>query len=173
MGNAQVYGRGRTLPRRRLQIALGLTAKDLLIAGGWALTIVGWLVSNTQANRREKRKEARAETDACTKLAVELVLKSRAYFGAPASDSLSKPRAAEIRFDLQRLFTRVERLKGNRDQSDVLKACGELMDAISGDPFESADRGVFAADSDLLQRIESDTHVLIDQLEDGFVKAFK
>ena len=46
------------------------------------------------------------------------------------------------------------------------------MDAISGDPFESADREVLTADSDLLLKIESDTHVLIDQLEDGFIKAF-
>jgi hypothetical protein len=40
---------------------LGLTAKDLLIAGGWFFTIIGWLVSNAQANSRERRKEVRAE----------------------------------------------------------------------------------------------------------------
>lgn len=153
-------------------IFLGLTAKDLLIAGGWFFTIVGWLVSNSQANSREKRKEARAEIDACIKLLAELVLKSRAYFGAPASDTLSKSRAAEIRFELQRLIARVERLEGKHAQFDVTGACGELMDAITHDPFESADRVELAADSDLLMKIESDTHVLIDQLEDGFIKAF-
>ena len=153
-------------------IFLGLTAKDLLIAGGWFLTIVGWLVSNAQANSREKRKEVRAEVDACIKLLAELVFKTRFYFGLPATDPLSKSKAAEIRFELQRLITRVERLEGKHAQFDVTGACGELMDAISGDPFESADREVLAADSDLLLRIESDTHVLINQLEDGFVKAF-
>jgi len=153
-------------------IFLGLTAKDLLIAGGWFFTIVGWLVSNAQANSREKRKEARAEIDACIKLLAELVVKSRIYFGAAASDPLSKSRASEIRFELQRLITRVERLEDKHAQFDVIGACGELMDAISGDPFESADREVFAVDSDLLLKIESDTHVLINQLEDGFVKAF-
>lgn len=151
---------------------LGLTAKDLLIAGGWFFTIVGWLVSNAQANNREKRKETRVEVDACIKLLAELVIKSRAYYGAAASDPLSKSRASEIRFELQRLITRVERLEGKHARFDVTGACGELMDAISGDPFESADRELFAADSDLLLKIESDTHVLINQLEDGFVKAF-
>jgi hypothetical protein len=153
-------------------IFLGLTAKDLLIAGGWFFTIVGWLVSNAQANSREKRKEVRAEVDACIKLLAELVLKTRFYFCVPATDPLSKSKAAEIRFELQRLITRVERLEGKHAQFDVTGACGELMDSISGDPFESADREVLAADSDLLLRIESDTHVLINQLEDGFVKAF-
>ncbi|PUE06863.1 hypothetical protein B9Z51_13105 [Limnohabitans sp. T6-5] len=151
---------------------LGLTAKDLLIAGGWFFTIIGWLVSNAQANSRERRKEVRAEIDACIKLQADLVLKSRTYFGSPESDQLSKPRAAEIRFELQRLITRVERLEGKYPQFDVTGACGELMDAISGDPFESVDREALPADSDLLLKIESDTHVLIDQLEDGFVHAF-
>ena len=153
-------------------IFLGLTAKDLLIAGGWFFTVVGWLVSNAQANSREKRKEARTEIDACIKLLAELVLKSRTYFGAAASDALSKSRAAEIRFELQRLIARVERLEGKHAQFDVTGACGELMDAISNDPFESADREALTADSDLMLKIESDTHLLIDQLEDGFVKAF-
>ena len=153
-------------------ILLGLTAKDLLIAGGWLLTIIGWLVSSSQANSRERRKEARAEIDACIKLLSELVIKTRTYYGAAASDLLSKSRASEIRFELQRLISRVERLEGKHAQFDLIGACGELMDAISGDPFESADREVIAADADLLLKIEADTHVLINQLEDGFVKAF-
>ena len=81
-------------------ILLGLTAKDLLIAGGWLLTIIGWLVSSSQANSRERRKEARAEIDACIKLLSELVIKTRIYYGAAASDLLSKSRASEIRFEL-------------------------------------------------------------------------
>ena len=153
-------------------ILLGLTAKDLLIAGGWFFTIVGWLVSNAQANGREKRKEARAEIDACIKLLAELAIKCRSYFGAPVTDLSAKSRAAEIRFELQRLITRVERLEGRYAEFDVAGACGELLDAISGDPFESAAREVLAADSDFMLKVESDIHVLINQLEDGFVKAF-
>lgn len=153
-------------------VFLGLTAKDLLIAGGWFFTIVGWLVSNAQANSREKRKEARAEIDACIKLLADLVTKSRTYYGVAASDPLSKSRAAEIRFELQRLIARVERLEGKHTEFDVISACGELMDAISGDPFESVDREALAADSDFLLKVESDTHLLIDQLEDGFIRVF-
>ena len=153
-------------------ILAGLTAKDLLIAGGWLFTILGWFVSNTQANRRERRKEVRAEMDACIKLLAELLIKSRMYFCSSPSDTSAKPRAAEIRFDLQRLITRIERLENKHAEFDVIGACGELMDSVSGDPFESAERTEFAADSDLMLKIESDTHFLIDQLEDGFAKVF-
>ena len=151
---------------------LGLTARDLLIAGGWFFTIVGWLVSNAQANSRERRKEARAEVDACIKLLAELVIKTRSYFGTVVTDPLSKSKAAEIRFELQRLITRVERLENKHPEFDVIGACGELLDAISDDPFESAAREIFGAESELMMKIESDTHVLINQMEDGFVKAF-
>ena len=145
---------------------LGLTAQDLLISGGWFLTIIGWLVSNSQANSRERRKEVRAEIDACIKLQSDLVLLSRTYFGSPESDQLSKSRAAEIRFEMQRLITRVERLEKKYPQFDV-------TDAISGDPFESINRQALPADSDFLLKIESDTHVLIDQLENGFINVFR
>ena len=154
------------------EVFFGLTVKDLLIAGGWLFTIFGWLVSNAQANRREKRKEARAEVDACIKLLAELVTKSRDYYGEAAANPQSKSRGSEIRFELQRLIARVERLERKHAQFDVTGACGELMDSISGDPFESADRQALAADADLLLRIESAAHVLIEQLEDGFIKAF-
>lgn len=151
---------------------LGLTVKDLLIGGGWFFTIVGWLVSNAQANSREKRKEARAEVDACIKLLSELVIKSRSYYSTSATDLKAKSTAAEIRFELQRLIARVERLEAKYVKFDVTGACGELMDAISGDPFESAQREELAADSDLLLKVESDAHVLIEQLEEGFLRTF-
>lgn len=151
---------------------LGLTVKDLLIAGGWFFTIVGWLVSNAQANSRERRKEARAEIDACIKLLAELVTKSRLYYSKGADDPATKSTAAEIRFELQRLIARVERLEAKHAKFDVTGACGELMDAISGGTFESAEREMLAADSDLLQKVESDAHVLIDQLEEGFFRTF-
>lgn len=153
-------------------ILAGLTAKDLLIGGGWFFTIAGWFVSNSQANTRERRKEVRAETDACIKLLAELLVKARAYFCSSPSDPLAKPRAAEIRFELHRLITRIERLESKHAGFDVIGACGELMDSVSGDPFESAERTELSADSDLMLKIESDIHFLIDQLEDGFAKVF-
>lgn len=154
-------------------ILLGLTAKDLLIGGGWFFTIAGWFVSNSQANTREKRKEVRTEVDACIKLLAELLGKVRSYYSGSSKDAAAKPLAAEIRFELQRIITRIERLENKNLGFDVTGACGELMDAISGDPFESAQRTRLALDSDLLIKIELDTHVLIDQLEDGFAIAFR
>lgn len=154
-------------------ILAGLTAKDLLIAGGWLLIIIGWFVSNAQATSRETRKEVRAETDACINLLAELLTKARTYFCGTPADPLAKSRAAEIRFELHRLLTRIERLENKHGGFDVIGACGELMDSVSGDPFESAERTELSADSDLMLKIESDIHFLIDQLEDGFAKVFR
>lgn len=154
-------------------VLYGLTVKDLLIGGGWFFTIAGWFVSNAQANTREKRKEVRAEIEACIKLLADMLVKSRIYFGDSCLALTEKSRAAEIRFDLQRLLTRVERLEGRYAAFDVINACGELMDSVSGDPFESAKRPVLSPDSDFMAKIESDIHTLIDQLESGFSKAFK
>ena len=153
-------------------ILLGLSAKDLLIAGGWFFTIIGWIVSSSQADNREKRKEVRSEVDACSKLATELLTKARRYFASASSDLTSKGVAAEIRFELQRLLTRVERLESNYAAFEVVGACGELMDSITGDPFESSSRQEVAADSDLLLKIESDILFLIDHMEAGFAKEF-
>ena len=151
---------------------LGLTAKDVLIAGGWLLTILGWFVSNLQANRRERRKEARAEIDACIKLLTDLVQKARIYFCGSDDADKSKHTAAEIKFELQRVLMRVERLEKRYVIFDVFGACGELMDAITSDPFESAQRQLMAPDSDHMMKIESDAHVLISQMEEGFTNAF-
>lgn len=149
-----------------------MTSKDLLIAGGWIVAVAGWLVGNYQANRREKRKETRTEIDACCKMAAEILVKCRVYYGTLADDPLDASRSADIRFEVQRLFIRAERLQNKYAKFEVIGACEELLDSSSGDQFESKERPVFAANSNLLLKIESDIHFLIDRLEDGFAKEF-
>jgi hypothetical protein len=153
-------------------IFLGLTLKDILISGGWFLTIAGWFVSNYQTNLREIRKESWSEKDACIKLVSELVSKSRTYYGTLPTDKLSKSQAAEIQFELQRVIARLERLEKKHLKFEVTDVCGDLFQAITGDPFESLDRTVLNADSDVVINIEMHAHAVIDQLEEGFVVSF-
>lgn len=152
---------------------LGLTLKDLLIAGGWLLTIFGWFISGTQANNREIRKEIRSEVDACCKMVSDLLVKARVYYSSPPTDPLEQSRASEISFDLQRLITRIERLEKRYSQFEMMGAGSELMDSLTGGDFATADRKLETANSDLMQKIESDIHFLIDRLEDGFYFVFK
>jgi hypothetical protein len=144
-------------------IFLGLTLRDLLVAVGWFLTVLSWFVSHSQANRREMRKETRAEIDACIKLTTELVSNARIYYGK--SDETSKSQAAEIQFELKRFIARVERLEKKLIKFEVTDVCGELLDAITGDPFESSDRETLSADSDVVIKIQACALALIARLE--------
>ena len=150
----------------------GLTAKDLLIAGGWFLTVVSWFVSNNQATKREKRKEVRSEIDSCGKQIAALLEKTRSYYCDPNAKEKDKSLAAEIRFELQRLIGRIERLENQYPHFEVIGACSEMLDSISGYQFESSERETLSPDDDLLLKIEADTHFLMRQLEDGFILAF-
>lgn len=151
---------------------MALDAKDAVVVAGWFLTIVGWLVSSVTANKRERRKEARTEVDACAKMAHELLGFSRDYYTRPASDVAVAGLGAKIRFEVQRLVIRVERLEKKHAHFDVANSVSELYDAITGGDFDSKTREASNFDSDVLLKIESDVHFLIDQLEEGFFRAF-
>jgi hypothetical protein len=153
-------------------ILFGLSAKELLLAGTWLVTMIGWIVTNRQANNRENRKDARAELEACCKMAAELLNKCRTYYAQEPIHQQEKCLAAEIGFELKRLIIRAERLESRYGSFDVIGACVELVDSVSGGDFESKTRKVRMPDSRKIRKIESDIHFLMNQLEDGFFNQF-
>jgi hypothetical protein len=151
---------------------MDVTAKDLLIAGGWLMTMVGWFVSNRQSVSRERRKEVRSEVDACGKAAEAILLLCRRYYTKPATDSLEAETSAQLNFDLYRLFSRVERLEERYKKFDAINCAVELLDSATGGEFQSADRAAVTANADILRKIEADIHVLMEALEAGFADQF-
>lgn len=150
---------------------LGLNAREFALYVGLVITLIGWFVNNKSANKRENRKECRAEVDACCKLAADLFDKAKAYYSSiPKAED--RPVAAEIRFNVQRLFIRVERLQERHQKFEVIGACEEMLDSITGDSFESANRKAINLSDVLIIKIENDVHFLMDQLELGFYKTF-
>lgn len=146
--------------------------KDLAVAMGWLVTMSGWFVSNGSANKREKRKEARTEIDACAKMAYEVLSLCREYLSSdPGADTCSLL-AAKIRFELQRLFLRVERIEKKYPQFELCNAAGELLDSATGGDFDSSTRKPLELNDPVLLKIEADVHHLIDELEEGFSRAF-
>lgn len=139
---------------------------------GWILTAVGWIVSSQQANAREARKEKRAEIDACSKLAAELFDKSRKFYLKPGEDSSGKSEAAEIRFAMQRLLKRLERLQYQNSAFAIRVPAGEYMDSLTGEDFESVARPALLPDDPRLQQMEADSHAVIDSMELGYERAF-
>lgn len=151
----------------------GFSSKDLLIAVGWSITAIGWYVSSSQANKRERRKEARAEIDACAKLAHELAIKAREYYTKSPEEDSNRALGRQIRFEFMRLTARCQRLERKHPKCDLEGTLGELMDSLTGGDFESSARQPIKFDDLLLEKIDGDVHALIDELEEGFINTFR
>lgn len=148
--------------------------KDPLVAVSWAIAGIGWLVSNRQGNNREKRKEARSEVENISKRAEDIVARCRKYYGAAATDPEDTGRSSEIAFEMQRLLSRVQRLRvGKPAFSAAVYASGEFFDLVTGGEFQSKARARFGADSELICEIEAGAFDLIDKLETGFGATFR
>ena len=145
-----------------------------VVVVAWVLVAVGWIVSNYQGNARESRKETKAEVDACCKTASDLLDKSRRFFSREGSEAACIPEAADIKFGLRRLMTRMDRLsKQRRTFSHIMGIASEMFEVISGDDFESVSRTAYSANSDRLLKVEETTHRLIDTLETAFAREFR
>lgn len=142
--------------------------KDLAVAGSWLIAVAGWGVSNRSANKREHRKEVRTEIDACAKMAYEVLGMVREYLTTDPTDEKCGMLGAKIRFDLQRLLSRVERLESRLPDFAVCQAAGKLLDSITGGDFDSNSRKKLNPHSNQLIAIEADVHQLIEELENGF-----
>jgi hypothetical protein len=147
--------------------------KDALITVGWLVAAIGWMVTNNQANKREKRKETRSEVDAICKAAIEVISKCRKYYSNLPSDQDDNTRIAEISFEIKRILRRIQTLhKRTPKFSDAIVAGAEFFDVITSDPFASKSRSLHLPGDPLLIRIETELSNLIDKLEDGFTKAY-
>ncbi|TSD59065.1 hypothetical protein FFI97_001665 [Variovorax sp. KBS0712] len=147
--------------------------KDALITVGWLLAAAGWVISNFQANKREKRKETRSEVDAICKAAAEVVANCRVYYSALPSNDEDDTRAAEIAFEVHRIVKRTERLRGRVSSfEEAVVAVGSFYEAVTAEPFQSKSRETHGPGSPVLLGIEESVHSLIDQLEEGFTLAF-
>ena len=147
--------------------------KDALITGGWLIAVVGWFISNNQANQREKRKETRAEIDAISAAMTELLAKCRVYYTGEPSDAEDDLRSAEIAFDVKRILVRVERLHLRVPELKVaVYACAEFFDAVTGEHFQSKARAKFLLSDKQFEAMEFAAHYVNDSLEDGFSQAF-
>lgn len=147
--------------------------KDALITVGWLLAAAGWIISNIQANSREKRKETRAEIDAICKAAAEVLANCRIYYAALPIEPEDDARSAEIGFEVHRIVKRTERLRFRVPAfGPAVTAVGGFFEAVTAEPFQSKSRSSYGPKSDVLVRVETAVHELIDELEEGFTMAF-
>ena len=147
--------------------------KDALITVGWLLAALGWVVSNFQANQREKRKETRSEVDAICKAATEIIHKCRKYYGSQPTDPEEQARTAEISFDVKRILRRIQTLNTRTPKfQSAIVAGAEFFDVVTGEPFASKNRIIQTPGAPLLNQIEAVVSNLIDKVEEGFTRAY-
>lgn len=145
--------------------------KDLAIVVTWLLTAVGWSYNARTASRREVRKEVRKEVDDCIKSAYDLLQLTKDYY-YDAERSRDADRTSRIRFDLQRLLTRLERLSTRCPHVSSDEERARLMDTLTGDDFDVVTRAVLLPRDVRVRQMEASVHTLIDRLEAGFFRQF-
>jgi hypothetical protein len=153
--------------------------KDALVSVSWIIAALGWLVSNYQTNKREKRKEIRVEVDAICKNLADLLDRCRDYYSNDSSDPLDDVRSSKIAFEVHRIIFRVEKLNSriktceNRPFQSAQAACYDFMNAVTGDLFQSKMRPPILFNSIEFLNIEACTHELMNQLELAFSDHYK
>ena len=138
---------------------------------GWGLTGFGWMLVSYQANKRDVRKEKRTEVDACCEMAAELLVKARLFYSKAASATESGE-TADLRFSVHRLLKRLQRLQRQHSRFSLKTPGSELLEAITGDDFESKSRVALAPNHPRLGKMEESVHFVIDALESGFEAEF-
>jgi len=137
------------------------------------LTILGWYVANTATARREKRKEVRAEVDACCKMLADILKNSRNYYTKKGDEAEAVRLGREMVFELDRVMQRIVRLEESCPKFDVSGTCGMLHEVATGGDFETKERAATEHNSAEIMRIEHWTHKTMDELEQGFIHTFR
>lgn len=153
----------------QLQPSLSLTWPGYVAL---VISILGWGVTHVLSARREVRKERRVEVDSICKIVSELLAMSQIYYAESESSVKSRLLASEIRFEIQRICKRVERLQKRCPEFAMDAALDNLMESITGGDFDSAKRAALELGSSILVDIENACHFAIDSLEDGFSRTY-
>lgn len=111
------------------------------------IAVIGWFVTSGQADKREKRKEFRAEIDAIEKVLDGLMTKLAEYYRLAERNDAAKLLELEIKAIYRSVDLRCERLRKRQKGGELgllilpINALREeLFDLGTGDYFESSNR---------------------------------
>ena len=127
------------------------------------LVVIGWLVVNSQHNRRETRKEGRALIDAAKKLVQEIAKNAVAYHCDGKDDV-----AFDIKASLEALEIELERTPHFFKVSPLMYKFVKFSEAVTGGQFESASREKLPVTAPLILDILRSRNVLLSELERQF-----
>ncbi len=151
--------------------AVGEQLKDFAPAVSWLLVICGWLVVSRDHNKREVRKEVRAQIGKIQELTDRLEALAFKYWTTPP-DTESGRIAADLKRDLQRLARQLTRLAKSCQSVSVQGELIEFRRAITGGDFESKTRTSLSTDAGRLYEIWGCAQDLIEKIETGFAEKY-
>lgn len=133
------------------------------------LVVVGWGVVNSQHNKRESRKEARAAADRAKVLISGVARASADYMAKP-----DPTKANAIKLDLELAELELEvfpnfKVKGN----PLMGRLVEFQDAVTGGDFESGTAKEKLPDSPEAARVRITLTALMAEIEKQFRAYFK
>lgn len=146
-----------------------MAASDWLPWAAPVVTVLGWMVANHQANKRERRKELRSLLDSARRQLVELTAKARQYL---AEDRRSDEVEADIKALLGLLEVDLERVPGYKDDTELVRAVARFADAATGGGFESSDKRASGPASAEAQELAAACVNLLGNMERRFRKTF-
>jgi hypothetical protein len=140
----------------------------LAIAG----VVGGWIVISRDNNKRETRKEIRAQINDIAKLIRNIEDSARSYFQlAPATSEAARLSLA-IRRDLQHLAGQLTALKPRHEALNFDLLLLAYRRSITGGEFDSQARVARSHRDILFLEIGNNAHCLIVALEEAFAKNF-
>lgn len=153
--------------------------KDYGAPVAWILAAIGWFVSNSHANAREKRKEFRSEIDAIERVTKELLIKLSCYFQLAARDDTAKKAELEIKVlfrEIDLKWARLSKRKKGGEFGLCYDACANSLEALfdnaTGKYFETTEW----VPSEHVQTHVQEIHVralsFIETLHSLFLKKF-
>lgn len=130
----------------------------------WSLVVAGWLVINRQHNRREARKETRAQLDELREALAELEQNAESYHSAA---NHSERDARRIKVQLQRATYAVDRLGLLNCQERDVRVIA-LRRAITFENFDTKDHIVQELSGELVAGINAAVDDMVNALEGAF-----
>lgn len=143
--------------------------RDWITLAALAAVVIGWFVSNSQANRREDRKEGRALIDEAKTLVVEICDNAVKY-----RCDLQSELATSIKSSLDLLEVELSRtphfaIKGG----PLMAALVDLQEATTGGDFETSSRKAHLPQSSEVAAVYRARNTMLAELERQFRVHYK
>jgi hypothetical protein len=132
------------------------------------LTLAGWYLVNHQNNTRERRKDARNAADRCKTLARESAQLAIKYW----KDDQADVSAFQLRAALEELEVELRRFPTKKGRKELNEKYADLVDFITGDDFDTADRQQKLAGHSLMKGISRTRQAFLHEVEAQFEKHY-